>query len=249
MALNTIILFFIAAVLTTYYLWNYLSNRKPFPNSKVVNDIRYYELKSKYEFLVAIVSVALAIAVFVGLGTKKDIENQLKASLEPTTKLAIENEIRTSANEQRTSLIDSQINRQEALLNSFYTVISSLKADLNGVSINISKSRNEIDLLNKKDILKRNFYLVDNLTGPNKDVAEGSTDRKIAFDTLITSLGTKLPVFEKPPIIFAVSNKGLQIYNIDVTTKTFTLRILPPYFESLDPKGIFDIRLLISEVE
>jgi hypothetical protein len=44
---------YIALVTTIYFLWNFLDNRnnKWLGNNKQVNNIRYYELKSKMSFL------------------------------------------------------------------------------------------------------------------------------------------------------------------------------------------------------
>jgi nitrogen fixation-related uncharacterized protein len=71
---------YIALVITIYFLWNFLNNRnnKWLRNNRHVNDIRYYELKSKNEFLVAVSVLLMGIITFFGYSTKQSLQNSLR---------------------------------------------------------------------------------------------------------------------------------------------------------------------------
>jgi hypothetical protein len=71
---------YIALVVTIYFLRNFLNNRnnKWLRNNRQVNDIRYYELKSKNEFLVAVSVLLMGIITFFGYSTKQSLQNSLR---------------------------------------------------------------------------------------------------------------------------------------------------------------------------
>lgn len=252
MEFNTILLFIIASVITIYFTWNFFNNRKLPKNSKLENDIRYYELKSKYEFLVAVVSLVTAVAVFYGLGTKKDIEQNIKSEFttefEPAKK-------RLSVAERQINEINMNLKTAQGIINSYYNALKEIDTKQKTIDQASQRSQKQfqefekrIDTLNKKNILKKNFYLVDNIKVNYDVITYNQGFAKFAFDTLTTTLGDKLPKFQKPPLVVAVSDVGnlIEVYN--VTNSSFGIHFQISVFDP--PKsGVISVRLMITEVE
>jgi len=253
MQFNTLLLFTITCVIVIYFTWNFFNQRSIKKNSKHIPDAHYYELKSKYEFLVAIGSLVFAIAVFYGLGTKKDMEQNLKSEfnsqLEPTRKQALTTETKIDS-------VNKQVKETQGIINGYYSALKEIEGKQRAIDLLTLSSKNKfegfqkrIDTLSKKNILKRSFYLVDNLQLDFKKMENTeSHSLKIAFDTLVTTLADKLPRFHKPPIILPVSNMGFALHVFNVTNDGFEIFVAPEWFD--DPKnGIVIARLLITEVE
>ena len=74
------VVLYVGLVLTIYFYWNYRSNKNNnwLRNHKQLNDIRYYELKSKNEFLVAVSVLLIAIIAFFGYSTKQNLQDSLR---------------------------------------------------------------------------------------------------------------------------------------------------------------------------
>ena len=248
---NTALLFIIACTIIIYSLWNFISNRKEISPAKLSNDIRYYELKSKYEFLVAITAFLLAFGTFYGISTKKDLEKSLRADF--TEKLDSIQE--QSANlKSKLGLLnvttDKKVEQTDKTLNAYYDALLKSQAKQGTIDKKFTEYAGRIDSLRLKNLLKRNFYLVDNIVFNYDEYLKGSggSSKTIYFNTIITSLGDRLPTFSKPPIVIALSDDGYGFIITRITSTYFTINVSGTWSEKTTP-GDFKLRLLISEID
>lgn len=257
MEFSNVLLSVITCVIIIYFAWNYFNNRNRnrHQNTSQGNDIRYYELKAKYEFLVAVGTLFTAVAVFYGFGTKKDIDQNIKtefnALFAPTKK-------RVSVTESKVAEMDQRLKNAQAILNSYYGALKEIDSRQKQINLSSQKSKevlkryeSTVDSLNKSNVLKRNFYLVDNLTvNYNKiyDTVRQQLAKTYAYDTLLTTLGDRLPQFKKPPIIVGVTDVGFGIHTFDVNTRTFKILLDINYFTP-PANNLIKFRLIITPGE
>jgi|GEM_PF-2121790 len=256
---NTLLLFVILVVIIIYFTWNYLSNKKIDYRlwERKNDDIRYHELKSKYEFLVAIVTFIIAVAVFYGYSTKKEIEESIKKDFD--SKLEVEHKKLTEVNKKLKNLdsnVSNRIKSTSTTIDAYFNSLKQIESRQNTINELSDKSQGKLKEferkivnLNDDNTLKRNFYLVDNIK-IKYDEYSMINEHYISYSykNLTTTLGDKLPNFETPPIIIAVSNNGFGIQIFDVTLNSFKVRIVPEYAD-VPKDGIIVVKLLISETK
>lgn len=221
-----ILLVVITATIVIYFIWNFISS-KANPHRINNDDIRYYELKSKNEFLVASVSLLLIVFAFFGLSTKNeikaDLENEIKKDLSVSQKVA---DSTRKAFEAYKSTIDKDLITYKEVISSSIQKLEEIKKQTEQVSNSTLRSKKQfdnvqqtVDRISKLNILKREFYIVDNQF-INHNVAVSGKPRRIYFDTLKTQNGDNLPTFQYEPLIL-ISNIDGGFIKINKTTKDY----------------------------
>ncbi len=180
---------------------------------KTTPEERYYELKFKIQFLVAMFTVFAAIVGLYGYNTLEDVKQKLT------------NELNDS--------IDSLKQRLETtatILNTKDSIVRILENDLAALSENVPKLKkgfNQIEFLerriqtiNGKNILKQNYYIVTSLSFATNDLTKPV---KIYFKDLATNLGDKLPSFTRPPLIITVPDESIPVEVFGITLDSFTI--------------------------
>lgn len=212
-----ILLVFIAAVITIYFTWNYLNERKKRPRSPIENDIRYHELKSKYEFLVATGSLFTIVFIFLGLNTQKDIEVKLQSEYKTLldSALILKNDVTKQVIENK---------RVITLLSVKLDELRNTQKSITRESANSLSSYNSLNLkyteLNNRPILNKDFFII-------QDVGLKQQDEPVIiyFKNLKTVSGKSLPNFGRPPTVLATSNNGASVTTLAVTKEYIKIQI------------------------
>lgn len=176
-------------------------------------DEKYFELKSKQEYLAYSATLVIAIISFIGYGSIKDARDDFKNQF-VTEKISMDS-LYKAAKAKLDSLNSSAGETR--------TTFTSLQGQGKGLSESFALLQKHVSDLSKKDILMQNLYIVDNLKMNNFPLAFPNADhsdnnRYVSFDKLTTVTGQKLPKFRETPsfMVFTV-NGGLA--NVQKTTK------------------------------
>jgi len=225
-----IILLLILISVITFGIWNWSNLRglKNHSSRRTANldDAKYWELKSKQEFLVAVVTIVTAVIAFLGYNSKKDIESNIKTSMRASidsVKIGLESELKPMSSKVDTfksslSNAEGSIKDAENKIKSYQQKINELNKQSEALKYIASNSKNQADEvlkriseINKNNVLKQQVYIC-------RVVYDTSnTDQQhFNFQTLTTILGDKLPKFKAKPIVIAISTWPLNANKITI---------------------------------
>lgn len=232
----------IALAILITNIWNLFTNRNLIRTRQFkdvqLNDAKYFELKSKQEFLLATFSIVIAVIVFVGYDSYKSLTESLKtdfAQKVDSTNSLIKTQKDTLMTQQQRiiSLNDNvqqnikDVNNTKELLSFLMQEQEHLKQKLNNSKLlvqdydkNISELSNKISQIKNKNIIKQEIYIVNNLAYSWTD---NWVPKKINFDTLKTSDNQFLPTFSDPPAILPFTNIGIAMTITKVTASSFEI--------------------------
>lgn len=205
----TAIVSFTCFVLIVYVAWGFLTFKKWRKNESDPVDAKYYELKSRNEFLLACFAVFIAVASYFGYTTIENIKSSLR------------NEI----SEAVTTTMDS--------LNYLQGRVNSTLSDVDTASFHLGKYEQRLqsmlanqDILEGRirgiegmEVLQKDFYRVDGLTFSNYELHLNKEFKRIHFSDLTTVKGEKLPSTSEPPFVMVSAMDGGIVSIIDVTNK------------------------------
>jgi hypothetical protein len=220
-------------------IWNYKSltelKNKSFNQNQQLNDAKYFELKSKHEFTIATISIITTAVVFLGYNSIQGIQNDLKADYQKKVdstdaKLTIaENKINAMAGgiDDKFKQVDTSMNGYKNLLRYFELQQENLNQEAGKVKTELTFAQEKINQINRKNILKQNMYIVENIQY-NLEVIEDTLENNnwqiVYFKDLKTIMGDRLPEFKKRPfIISALSNEGSEVSIKNITTTSFEM--------------------------
>lgn len=197
----SLILIFIGLSVFIFSLWSFLSIKKhlkQFKNnykfSSSLTDEKYFELKSRQEYIIAISAVIFSIISFIGYTSidniRKDISKQLDQEKEKI------NITYDSANQNLSGL---EIRGK--------TVQDTLRSALERLAM----LNRGIKALYNKDVINQNIFIVDPLRFNDYSLIDKKNGiREVKFKDLRTVSGDKLPIFKSPPsiICFSISNSS-----------------------------------------
>lgn len=217
------LLIIIGFSLLVFMIWNliavYRLKRNSTKSDKELNDSKYFELKYKTEFFVAVFSVIVAVAGLLGYDSLQNAKNEIKSDLLVKTKTIDSILINT---EQRIKLNDSVIKsielKHDILINSI--PINQKKILLQNQQI--SSLQKMIDELNSNNKIKQSFYLVNSLGLKNNDKEIYSAFK---YEDLKTNIGDKLPKFTKTPFIIPIPEVIAKVEIHNVTLDGFAASI------------------------
>lgn len=230
----SIILSVVVASLLALFVWNAFSLKSLKKQSHLrdtqLNDAKYWELRYKYEFLIAIVGLITAVAGFLGYNSIQSIESAVRTDFNTkvdSVKKALheayaETDVKLLSTKKTLDQVNQNVIDYQHRLGGNQAVLLKLQRDQFGIRQTGDKSKGElvelsrqIDSINAKNKIKREFYLVTNVAISGKYDLDPAT---INFSELKTSAGDNLPKFAKPPIVIpALESKT--IFRIDFTTK------------------------------
>lgn len=259
MDISTIILSIIVLGFMILAIWNGI-NFKSLKGRSVslnqnLNDSKYFELKYKQEFLIAIVSFITAIAAFLGYNSLAAVKSQIRDDVEVKLKSNID---KIDSLKHVIAKTDSSVKDIKSVTYQYSMLAirnqikeNQLRKILELSELKTKAFQKRIEELNSKSILKQEIYIVE---GVEFDVLKGNSDTssnitQYFFADLKTILGEPLPKFTKPPIIVTTSNSGAQLYIIDVTTISFKIgsgAFVTPTGNETSYK--VKVNLLISEI-
>lgn len=274
-----ILLVVIGVAILIFNIWNIVVLRRLNNSSTAkdipLNDAKYYELKYKSEFIVAVFSVIVAVGGLLGYESLQSAKNEVKSDL--LTKMRSIDSLVTQT-ELRIKRKDSLLFEIESKQDIINSAIPINEEKLQKQNVQLRKLMYTINDLNDNNKIKQSFYLVRDLKiknnkgikvttqeiqiyrdtlPPEKRAAENGMKKTLAikqetgqyykFDDLKTNLGDKLPKFTKIPFIISIpeSSFGLEIYN--VTLDGFYVDIASGTKWSVGEEEIFNFSLMIIE--
>lgn len=207
---KVIVLLLISLIALSY--WNLVSLRdikKHNRSNKEISDDRYYELKYKIEFIVAIAVVVIGGGTLFGVNwfndLKKDISNNFKR----------ETDLRFDTINSKLKFVDSSINRHqinvlayESDVNKLHSVQIFAEKKIPYISKRISVLDHLVDTISNKNIVKLDFFIIGNLKINTKDE---NTNHRFYYKDLKTIVGNKLPNFKTAPFLVTVPENDVQL--------------------------------------
>lgn len=227
MFITSILVVFLLTFIS-FAIWN-IANfkellKKPLRKDSELNDKKYWELKYKQEYMVAVFAVVVGVITWLGYHSISDIKQDVRAELASkldSTKKAID------SIEKRQSSVDSRLRNSDSILSSAQNIILGLtdrerylNGSLNLRNLDLAALKTRISEINEKNILQQNIYIVDNV---EYTFSENWEYKKYYYRDLLTNTGQRLPNFKKPPFILPVSNEGFTFSIQEVTTESFEL--------------------------
>ena len=263
----TLVFIIIGLAMLLFSFWNFttlrrLSDQRRLPDIQL-NDSKYFELKYKQEFLLAVFSIVIGVLIFVGYDSYKSLKENLQSNIEreiqPTTEKirSINDSIGDQQNRITTLTTDiaskstslEQLNKLVANLNkeqaTLKSKIATSKENVSDYQTSILDITRRISEIKNKNIIKQELYLIKDIeyTYP-LDYWEY---KSFEFKDMQTVNGEKLPVFKDPPIIIPFSNDGLSYATKDITTTSFKIIPFNNTLPDLPKKYFFT--LMISVIE
>lgn len=225
-----IILFIIIGFsLIVFMIWNLITLYRLKKNSskteKELNDSKYFELKYKTEFFVAVFSVIVAVAGLLGYDSLQNAKNEIKRELLIKTKSIDSILVKT---EQRIKLKDSVLKSIELKHDVLINSIPINQKKILEQNYQIHSLQKMIEELNSNNKIKQNFYIVNSLGfDKNKDT------EIFKYQDLKTNIGDKLPKFTKTPFVIGIPEvfASVEIHNVTLDGFAATIGI---YYEDFD---------------
>jgi hypothetical protein len=261
----TVLVLIAISCLICLIVWNGLNYRTlkklSLQKDKELNDAKYWELKYKYEFLIAVVALITATAGFLGYNSLHSIETAVKADFNKkvdSVKSTLQNTY-IDVNSRLIAAKDSvqQVNRkveasQIKLLKSseVLDMLSKRQLELKQIGGKSKQALNDlsaqIDSINSKNKEKREFYLVTNVP------LLGLLDPQIIkFSQLKTNTGDRLPNFKKAPFVIAAWGNKIEYRVSSTTAYEFQVQVIDYSGISVDQsaKITYYPSFIIYEVE
>jgi hypothetical protein len=227
-----IVLVFTVIALLIFSVWNLLTlknltkDKANYGNQ--LQDPKYFELKYKIEFLIAIFSVIVALAGLLGYNTLQNAKSEIKADinkeLQPIDIRIKNTEISINKND---SIVNSLGSKTETISDSLIKYDFKVKRQ----NTNLTYLENKIAIINGKNIIKQNYYIVSSIK--YKYDENDNSDKQFYFSNLRTSSGDKLPYFELPPLIIPIPESNVMADIIDITNESFKVGCLG-YYSKVD---------------
>jgi len=236
----TILLLIAIVCVICLFLWNGLNYRTlkklSQQKDKELNDAKYWELKYKQEFMIAIVALLSATAGFLGYNSLQSVETSVKTEFNKKVD-SVKNTFQQSYKDVKIKLItandsaktlNEKVRISQKQLERNATLLSILTRQQLELKVTGFQSKNalhelsqEIDSINVKNKIKREFYLITNI--PIKGLLDPTT---IKFSQLKTNTGDRLPLFKKPPIVIAAWGKQIEYRVSSVSSQEIQIQVL-----------------------
>jgi hypothetical protein len=216
----SIILTVIGLAVLVFSIWSHLLIRRHIRNkwtheiTGTLADEKYFELKSKQEFIIATSTIIFALISFIGFSSISEIKKNLN------DQIATERKKVDSLRQVANNSLDNLELRGKDYKDS---VLFGLKL--------LKELRKRYLELSDKDIIRQNIFIVDDLKiGDFKKV--DYFFRIVNFKDLKTVSGQRLPDFKTPPSIIVFSSTSSELRVDEVSQNSF--KISP--FMSTDSK-------------
>lgn len=194
-----------ALSMLVFTIWNHIVIRRTGRRRSNLNDDKYYELKNKQDYIIAVSAIIISSFGIFGMKTIEDGKN----------------EIRNEYQAEKESLLNLK-KASEALT----IELNSKKEELAGIQKNVES-------LLKKNIIQQAIYIVGGIR--MKDYPGNSKDGYylVSYKGLKTISGERIPNFSVPPVIF-VSGIGAEPVVSDVTTTGFKITVFSSVYDNTD---------------
>ena len=160
-----------------------------------IKDDKYYELKYRIEFILASAVLVIAVGGYFGYNFTENISNKAK-------------------------LLNNRLDTLNLKINAKKDTLYSYDAKTKGIKDTLEKVLKRIRLIAEKDIIKQDFYIVDNLSCPFNEKQQSVT---YYFNQLTTISHQKLPNFDKPPILIVLPENAVDLTLVRVNKDYFKI--------------------------
>lgn len=198
-------------------IWNLISLNRLKQNSnktnEQLNDAKYFELKYKSEFIVAVFSIIVAVVGLLGYNSinqvKKELKDYLILKSDMIDSTLTKSERKLEMNNQSLKEIES---KQKIIIET----LPENEITLQKQNKQIETIHNLINELNSKNKIKQEFYLVKSLKIKPND--EGRFTTEILFSELKTTNYDRLPEFKNKPFLLPIpeSTATFDIYDVSL---------------------------------
>jgi hypothetical protein len=183
-----------------------------------ISDDRYYELKYKLQFITSVGIIIIGVCGFLGYDK---FENFVKDFDKKTDSL----NIKLGEYDTKISLMDSNIVKYDNKIAAYSNILDKLdlsKIKFSKAMVTSNKEllnlKDTIDVIKKRNILDKSFYVIDNLKVKNGSYLKNKDEsQKFYFKNMYTIIGDKVPEFDKSPVIFVIPQSTANISIISVT--------------------------------
>lgn len=196
----SLVLVIIGLSVFVFSLWSlllikrHLRKNKSYDNKTInLSDEKYFELKSRQEYIISISAIVFSIISFIGYTSIDNIKSDISRRLKD--EVAILDSLNKKAHDNYFHL-EVRGKTYEDSVRSAFKVLSSLN--------------NQMKQLFRKDVITQNIFIVDPLR--IGDYPKDSTDqydegyRVVQFRDLLTINGRPLPAFKEPPSIICIAS-------------------------------------------
>jgi len=219
-----ILLIIIGIAILILNIWNLISLKQLENNStstnNQLNDSKYYELKFKSEFIIAVFSIVAAVGGLLGYNTITSAEENIKKDF--LSKTTFIDSLITQTEErilEKDSILEKIENRQDLINKTIPENDAKLHSQENQIDL-IQKTLTELNQNNK---VKQSFYLIQSLE-IKKDMRGMPENKTFYFKDLKTNIGDVLPTFNKLPFLIPLQeNIGIDIF--DITLESFSVSV------------------------
>jgi hypothetical protein len=230
----SIVLMIVGIATIIFSFWSFIIIKrhiKIYNNSERVsqglNDKKYFELKTRQEYIIASSTLIFAVLSFIGFSSINDIKEDLNGqfSIEKTKmdSLYTDQKIKMDSLYKKTDSLSNIANQTDTTFNSLKIQGKDLR-DTMLSSIKLTNTlKTKLSDLYKKDIISQSLYIVDDLHIEDFPIVKfnGSDYRYISFKKLKTVTGQPLPEFSEKPSINLFTTEGGQIDTRAITKDGF----------------------------
>lgn len=216
----TLIYIFLFIILV-FIIMSYASLRKISRQTNVNNMgvDQYYELKYKLQFISSVGVIVIAVAGFFGLDKYQNFVKEFKSKTDSL-------DVKLNEYDKKISLLDSNIIKYDTKINAYDNSLKKL--DLSKIQFSkamivsnrgLLQLKDSIDVIKKRNILDKSFYIIDNLKVKNTMVLNNTESgiTKFYFKDMYTTIGDKVPEFEKAPVTFVIPQSPATIQVLSIT--------------------------------
>lgn len=216
----TLIYIFLFIILV-FIIMSYASLRKISRQTNVSNIgvDQYYELKYKLQFISSVGVIVIAVAGFFGLDKYENFVKEFKSKTDSL-------DVKLNEYDKKISLLDSNIIKYDTKINAYDNSLKKL--DLSKIQFSkamiasnngLLQLKDSIDIIKKRNILDKSFYIIDNLKVKNTMVLNNTESgiTKFHFKDMYTTIGDKVPEFEKAPVTFVIPQSPATIQVLSIT--------------------------------
>lgn len=207
---------FLLFALLTLAVWNFLifHRLKSVTGVNKIEEPRYWELKYRMDYLVAVAAMGVAVLAFYGYqsfqSAKEAVKTEINADLQT---------------------IREDVSKTENIVRGLKSFSDSIRDNVStsGVKMNEQISHNQVALkkleqkigeINSRNIVQQEFYVVRSLKlSADHEKVPGSN--KVYYKDLITDKGDKLPEFSNPPLVIPITQSTTEINIFNIKTDSF----------------------------
>lgn len=207
------------------HLKNFLNNYR---HTSSLTDEKYFELKSKQEYIIATSTIIFAVISFIGFSSIKELKSQLHTQIESEIKRI--DTLKTSADSTSTTFVNLNI-KGKTLQDSFRSALELVE---------VIKKR--VSSISSKDVIRQNIFIIDPFVIDQFPLLTNNKDkgyRLIKFNNLKTISGQALPKFSNAPSVICFSSTNSSVVIKDITNNGF--KINPQAYQRLVTESSSDI--------